>query len=77
MVLYPVKGGFAIQVKSHAVQLIYPWPLAHRPVVAFVSECGANDDLPKAHEKHEQGVVVPEVKSNLIQGGPTELDSGN
>ena len=64
MVLYPVKGALAIEVEAHPVQLIYPGPLAHRPVMALVSECGAHYDLPKAHEEHEQRVVVPEVKES-------------
>ena len=50
MVLYPVKGAFAVEVEAHAVQLIYPRPLAHRPVMAFMSKCGANYDLPKANK---------------------------
>ena len=65
MVLYPVKGAFTIEVEAHAVQLIYPWLLAHWPVMAFMSECGGDYDLPKAKEKHEEWVIEPEVKSSL------------
>ena len=54
-----MKGAFPVQVEAHAVQLIHPWPLAHRPVMALMPERGPNHDLPEAHEKHEQRVVVP------------------
>ena len=53
MVLNPVKGAFAIQIEAHAIKLIYPGRPTNWSVVAFMAECGANYDLPKANEEHK------------------------